>query len=580
MALTRPKYSQIYDTDYKNSVRVATTGSDVGDLTSTANMPNTLDGVNLVINDRILVKDQNNTAQNGIYYVSVLGTGSNGTWIRAKDADALGPNKVTAGLTVIATEGTANGDKEFRLLTPDPITVGVTGLVFQAVTGYPGGANTYVQFNDSGTLSGSSAVTFDKTSGNLTVANLIVTGITSFKNETVLGNITTLGNITALNFVGNGSQLTGTGPSYTASSTPPVNPAVKDLWYDTGTDILFLYESDNVSSHWVDINTQVNTPFTANNNVNFGNVGVQYAISTSNLAVTSAAQSTSTTTGALVIAGGVGIGSNLNVFGNVTIGGVSTITANLNLINANMTMISTALTTDRSVLILSGNPDGSVQAPNNTGVMLHIVGQPTVPARMYIDGQGANNYPAYIGRHYNGTVASPTAVTAGETIVRYGGTPYTSTGWPSISTVRIDMVADEGQTGTNQGSRIDFYYTPLANTTSTITRGMVIGSNGVSISSNIQSNSSTIGALTVGGGIGVGANVTVGGNLNVSGNANIGGTTTSNLVSVSAMIISGSVGAGGNIVSNNSVVLGNTQGGYGASMRFNPSLNSIDFFFG
>jgi hypothetical protein len=126
MALTRPRYSQIYDTDYKQSVRVATT-EDVGNLVA-GYQSNTVDGKTLIVNDRILVKNQANTMQNGIYYVTVVGTGSNGTWLRAIDANAN--DKVTSGLTTVIADGNVNVGKSFRLTTPDPIFLGNTGLTF------------------------------------------------------------------------------------------------------------------------------------------------------------------------------------------------------------------------------------------------------------------------------------------------------------------------------------------------------------------------------------------------------------------------------------------------------------------
>ena len=177
MALTRPRYSQIYDTDYKQSVRVATT-ADVGNLLATGNMTNSVDGVTLLANDRVLVKDQDNAEQNGIYRVITVGTGSNGTWERSKDANAN--DRLTAGMTTVVSEGDLNISKTFRLATPDPIVVGVTELAFTnpfVITASAGGANTQVQFNDVNQLGGSPAFTFNKTGNVLSVGgNINVTG--------------------------------------------------------------------------------------------------------------------------------------------------------------------------------------------------------------------------------------------------------------------------------------------------------------------------------------------------------------------------------------------------------------------
>ena len=188
MALTRPKYSQIYDTDWKQSVELATT-LDVGNLVLANVQPNSIDGINVQTNYRILVKDQNSGAQNGIYFVRNAGTGSDGWWTRS--LDAAQNSFVTSGLSVSVVSGSVNGGKEFKLTTPDPITLGVTGLTFinPFASAGAGGANAQVQFNDLSTLGGSAGLTFNKFSNALTVSGNIVS--------------------TSGYFLGNGALLTG-----------------------------------------------------------------------------------------------------------------------------------------------------------------------------------------------------------------------------------------------------------------------------------------------------------------------------------------------------------------------------------
>lgn len=111
--------------DYKASVRAATVGANI---TLAGGAPNTLDGVTLVANDRILVKDQTTGSQNGIYYVSTLGTGANGTWTRATDADQAG--ELTSGAIVAVEEGSTNADSQWMLTTDGTITIGTTSLTF------------------------------------------------------------------------------------------------------------------------------------------------------------------------------------------------------------------------------------------------------------------------------------------------------------------------------------------------------------------------------------------------------------------------------------------------------------------
>jgi len=106
-----------------------------------------------------------------------------------------------------------------------------------------------------------------------------------------------------------------------------------------------------------------------------------------------------------------------------------------------------------------GTPGGGIVAPQNVGVMLHITGQPSLPSRVYND--GANAYAFYGGRRYNGTAGSPTAVQSNTLVTRYGSTPYASSGWPTVSTARIEMYTTEAQTSTNQGSNIAVWTTPI-----------------------------------------------------------------------------------------------------------------------
>jgi len=104
--------------------RVATTAN----ITLSGSAPNTLDGATLAADDRILVKNQSTASQNGLYYVSTLGTGANGTWTRATDADGAG--ELLSGMLVTVSEGTVNADSIWMLTTPNPITIGTTALTF------------------------------------------------------------------------------------------------------------------------------------------------------------------------------------------------------------------------------------------------------------------------------------------------------------------------------------------------------------------------------------------------------------------------------------------------------------------
>ena len=108
--------------DVKESVRAATVGSNI-----TLSGTQTLDGVSLSVGDRVLVKDQTTSSQNGIYVVA------SGSWSRAADADD--DSEVTSGLFTFVESGSANADSGFTLTTDGSITVGTTALTFTQFSG-------------------------------------------------------------------------------------------------------------------------------------------------------------------------------------------------------------------------------------------------------------------------------------------------------------------------------------------------------------------------------------------------------------------------------------------------------------
>ncbi|UMY48045.1 phage tail protein [Pseudomonas azotoformans] len=117
--------------DFKHSVLVATTANIV------LNGVQTIDGVPLPADARVLVKNQATAKDNGLYTVS-----SAGVWRRTQDADTS--VEVTPGLFVSVEMGTTNGDSVWQLVTDAPIVLGTTALVFEMVAGRTGiNAGTY-----------------------------------------------------------------------------------------------------------------------------------------------------------------------------------------------------------------------------------------------------------------------------------------------------------------------------------------------------------------------------------------------------------------------------------------------------
>lgn len=284
MGLTRIRAQQISNIDYKQAVRVVTT-TNIASLAGGA--PNSVDGVNLVAGDRILVTGQNTGSENGLYQVQTLGTGSNGTWTRTSDGNETG--EIEAGMVVMVTEGATYADTPWKLTTNDPIVVGTTALVFvqfSSGSGTPGGSNTQIQFNSANTFAGSSSLTWS--------------GSELYVNGTA--NVT--GNVTGNYFIGNGSQLTGISTSTnrifsgdsnvdiasananvtvsvagtsnvavfsttglavtgtvtgngiattTVSNTAPANPEQGDVWIVGNTGVQLIYFTSGGNSQWAEM---------------------------------------------------------------------------------------------------------------------------------------------------------------------------------------------------------------------------------------------------------------------------------------------------------------------------------------
>ncbi|OKK46387.1 hypothetical protein BS643_12645 [Pseudomonas protegens] len=109
--------------DAKASVLVATTGP-----IQLAGTP-TIDGIPVPLGSRVLVKDQAQSKDNGIYLTGEI-------WKRAADADSSA--KVTPGLLVAVEQGTAGADSLWLLSTDGPIVLGTTALSFEVVAGRTG----------------------------------------------------------------------------------------------------------------------------------------------------------------------------------------------------------------------------------------------------------------------------------------------------------------------------------------------------------------------------------------------------------------------------------------------------------
>ena len=108
---------------WKTAVRAATVAN--GTLATAFANGQTIDGVSLATNDRILVKDQTTQTENGLYRVTA------GAPVRTTDADSTAELN---GAAVYVTTGTVNADRGYTQTTDNP-TIGSSNIVWSQFGG-------------------------------------------------------------------------------------------------------------------------------------------------------------------------------------------------------------------------------------------------------------------------------------------------------------------------------------------------------------------------------------------------------------------------------------------------------------
>jgi hypothetical protein len=226
---------------------------------------------------------------------------------------------------------------------------------------------------------------------------------------------------------------------------------------------------------------------------------------------------------------------------------------------------------------ITGNEDGITQTPVVGGVMLQLTGQPNVGSRLYSDSN--NDRTLFVGRRYNGTAAAPTPVLAGEEVLRIAATGYPGNAWPSTGLAQIRFLAEENQTSTARGGRIEFTAVPLGqlnvatimtindangvNATKFTTSGTVSATgniNGANLTGNHYGNGSALSSLTGANVSGQVANAIVAGTVYTAAQPNITSTGTLVSLSISGNANIGNIGTGGLITATGNISGANING--------------------
>ncbi len=557
MGLTKPRAHQLQDIDYKQTARALTDTN----ITLSGGAPATVDGVSLSLHDRVLVTGQSTASENGIYYVTTVGAGSNGTWARSLDANETG--ELNGGTIIMVTEGTNHGDTQWKLTTDDPITIGSTTLNFALNSSAAYGVIA---------VAGQSSIAANSVGDTLTVAtgnNIVVTtnagtetltiaanDTPSFDSVTVTGNASA-NNISVTNFV-NSNLIPSANITYNlGSDTARWNELflagntihIGSLQLKDESGVLGIFAADGTTPATID-QSSIDTTQIAN-----GTSLLKVVASNSNIVANIGGSTVSTFT-----SGGIEITGNITVTGtvdgrDVAADGalaasavqpgdnVSDLTNNANYIDL----------TDISVTTNTASGDGSLSYNNTTGVFTFT------PADAGLADYGDSNVATFLGSNFGsnaivttgnitagnviativgdvtgnitGSAATATSATTAGTVTTAAQPNITSVGTLSSVTVTGNVSAGnvDGTTGafttvTGAGSGITSLNADELSS-GTVPSGRLSGTYTIDISGSAttagtvttaaQPNITSVGTLSS---VTVSGNAVIGGDLTVSGN--------------------------------------------------------------
>jgi len=193
--------------NFKEAAVVATTANLVGVYASgvftyTATGTNVIDGVTLAVGNRVLVKNQTTTSQNGIYSVTTAGAlGVAGVLTRSSDANTSGQFKTGDSLFILS--GTTQSTTTWAYTGADSPVIGTNAI-------------TYAQTAGQGSFTAGNGISI---TGNSIAVDTAVTATTA-------ANLSFFASTTSAQLAGVISDETGTGALVFATSPTLVTPAL------------------------------------------------------------------------------------------------------------------------------------------------------------------------------------------------------------------------------------------------------------------------------------------------------------------------------------------------------------------
>jgi hypothetical protein len=190
-----------------------------------------IDGVTLSVADRVLVYEQTNQTQNGVYVVTSVGSGST-NWVltRSSDTNTFGltsPNTLGEGSTFFVQQGTTGAGETYTCNTVGTIVFGTTNITFTQISA--------TQIYSAGTGLTLAGTQFSITNTAVTAASY------GAANKTLTATVNAQGQLTALadtNIAIPMSQVTSGVLGATQGGTGQSSYSIGDILYaDTTTSL-------------------------------------------------------------------------------------------------------------------------------------------------------------------------------------------------------------------------------------------------------------------------------------------------------------------------------------------------------
>lgn len=505
----------------------------VSDLTLSGSQ--TIDGVGVANGSRVLVKDQSTPVDNGIYVTD------SGAWTRSTDLDT---GSDASGDAVFVQQGSVNADKAF-VCTSDPGIVGTNPLSFQLFAslnpGTASGATGSIQYNNGGGFGG---VSYWSSNGTTTMSATTGGSLTMADNATIV--------------LGSASNLTLTNDGTDSSIT---NTSGEFYIENTASNILFKLGTTDASTAVGVFDSSDNVVFSVSSNGDVNTVGT---INSTNEGGTSSIGSTvnsfSTNDGAFVVFGGVGIGKNLNVGGDIVVTGSTTMESVY--LNAPLVSQSTIQANEAtfSSLSVSGSvvAGGTLVAGDTTLTSLDVVGntilQGTLAAGASTFDSAATEFLSVSGSATLNALSVVTDAFVQGTFVA---------GATTLNSLSTNFIEASGAVTVNSLEVVNGATVQGQLVAGDTTLSSLAVTNDVQFNSVTAATSTTDGALTVAGGVGIVGDLHVGGTavfngLDINGSATLDGldvtgptilesTLTAGESTLAALAVTGDLIVGGSI---------------------------------